>query len=165
MSLSEYLTAYRTENETSYTLGSIFLDTVYSYQGKNLPNGNNIAFVKSSNTNDLIAVELLLNYLGSADFVHKLLVKELGKPKLLNNENAINSMKKRVNWFWENYSNNHSLIMSQFSETTIGDLTTGESPEKIQTVLLYFFKTDANIFYPNGQMETIEERLVKRYSR
>ncbi|PKV50748.1 hypothetical protein ATE84_2814 [Aquimarina sp. MAR_2010_214] len=162
---SEYLTAYRTENETSYKIGTIPLDTVYSYKGKNLPNGNTIAFVKSSKTNDLVAIELVLNYLGKEDVVHEFLVKEFGKPELLNDDTSINSMKKRKNWFWKNYSNNHSLITSQFSETTIGGLTSAEDSEKVHTILFYFFKTDEKIDYPNGQIEAIEKRLVKRFSR
>ncbi|WP_160112224.1 hypothetical protein [Aquimarina sp. AU58] len=57
------------------------------------------------------------------------------------------------------------MIISQFSETTIGGLTSAEGSEKGHTILLYFFKTDEKIDYPNGQIEAIGKRLVKRFSR
>ncbi|GAA4107059.1 hypothetical protein GCM10022393_01990 [Aquimarina addita] len=164
--ISEYLPVFKSDNVNSYSIGSVLLNTDYNYKGKKLPSGNHISFVMNNETTSFIGVEVVLNYLGDENSVYEALSKIMGTPQLLNSkESSINSMKQRKNWFWENYSNNHSLIISQFSEKTIGGLTSTDGSEKIHTVLFYFFKTDAKILYPNGQIEDVKKRLVKRFSR
>ncbi|WP_405206105.1 hypothetical protein [Aquimarina sp. LLG6339-5] len=162
---SEYLTSFKTEKEVPYTLGAIPIDTTYSYQGKKLPNGNYVSFVKSNNADEIISIHLKINYLGNKNAILNELNKKLGQNNKLNDEQSINTMKRRENFYWKNYIEGQSIITSQYSESTIGGLTKEEGSQKIQTFLVYIYKNDAKIEYPNGQVETIEKRLTKRFSR
>ncbi|WP_340199082.1 hypothetical protein [Ascidiimonas sp. W6] len=162
---SEYLISFKTEKEIPYTLGAIPIDTAYSYQGNKLPNGNYVSFVKSNSTNEIISIHLKINYIGNKDAVINELSKKLGQNNKLNDDKSINTMKRRENFYWKNYIEGQSIITSQYSEFTIGGLTKQEGSQKIQTLLVYIYKNDAKIEYPNGQVETIEKRLMKRFSR
>lgn len=82
---------------------------------------------------------------------------------MLSKKGSINQFKGIQNYIWRTIKNNKSLLLSTFSEGTIYNAE--HKTLKNYKAIVYIFDNDAEIVYPNGQKETIIERLIHKNSQ
>ena len=162
---SEYLMAYSTKQVQSFHLGDFTFNSEYEINGVAAPNESYVSFVIDDESNKrILTAHVEYNFIGDQNQVLNHLKKQFGEPAIMNDEDSVNTFKGIQNFIWNNFQENKSLLLSQFSEGGAVQLNNNKS-EKIFTTLLYIVDNDAIINYPNGQQENILERLSNRFSQ
>ncbi|WP_430909420.1 hypothetical protein [Maribacter sp. 2-571] len=158
---SEYLQAYSSVSMEKFKLGAIQFNSNFKVNGIDIPNDSYISFSFSKKEiNQIKAVHIRYNFI--EDDILNLFQKEFGKPDLLGQAGSINDFKGSKNYIWKDVNANHSIIVSQNSDGSA--LSTGNGvSQKVNSVLIYIVG-NASINYPNGQTETVLQRLIDRFS-
>ena len=164
---SEYLNSYYTKNINDIKIDKLTLSTEKSKKSANtsIPTENQINFLfKDDVNNQLVEIEIDINYLESDTLIFNLITKKYGQGKLLSKKGSISEIKEIQNYLWNNLDYNQSLILSTFFQGNIYDVETN-SNKKQYSNRIYLVNNNAEISYPNGQKENILERLINRMSR
>ena len=161
---SEYLNSYITKNIDNIKINTFSIPTIKKTATIQLPTENKVAFLfNDKEKKQLVEIETSLNYLDNNTEILNSISKKYGKGKLLSEEGTVNKIKGIENYVWKNLNNNQTLFLSTFSLGNIQDLET-KSSKKQYSCILYLVDNNAEIIYPNGQKETIVERLIDKLS-
>ncbi|MCL5246237.1 hypothetical protein M4I21_10490 [Cellulophaga sp. 20_2_10] len=161
---SEYLNSYETKNIDNIKINTFSIPAIKNTATIALPTENKVAFLfNDKEKKQLVEIETSLNYLNNNTEILNLISDKYGKGKLLSEEGTVNKIKGIENYVWKNIDNNHTLFLSTFSLGNIQDLET-KSSKKQYSCILYLVANNAEIIYPNGQKETILERLIVKLS-
>ena len=161
---SEYLNSYETKNIDNIKINTFSIPAIKKTATIALPTENKVAFLfNDKEKKQLVEIETSLNYLNNYTEILNLISDKYGKGKLLSEEGTVNKIKGIENYVWKNIDNNHTLFLSTFSLGNIQDLET-KSSKKQYSCILYLVANNAEIIYPNGQKETILERLIVKLS-
>ncbi|WP_405266096.1 hypothetical protein [Cellulophaga sp. Ld12] len=163
---SEYLFSYSTKNVDKFKIGEFKLLTEKSINNSSfkIPTENQVSFIFNDTTrSELIEIEAEIGFLENDHVILDVINKKYGQGELLSKIGSINELKGRQNYLWKNLKNDQSLIISTF---LAGNTYSAEENSSIKNYKcsIYLIDNAAEIMYPNGQKETVLERVLEKAS-